>query len=503
MAIKDPSDLYDEMANRYRRDPLRLLSSKYFLTCRVAITYAFGGDLSRDVADRDLNASFATVVRHLAQIDDDLVPARGLTVTRRASALRDFCLKSGYLFSSRMTHNEAPTWRVKPDARRAFEAMDDLAEETATFTSAKLDLIQRQMERLEIDFSQNRKQRAQLIQEQIDRLVRERDQVLAGTSDEISPKEAADEMNQLHELMHNLPTDVETVAYQVHETTIAMSAELESKTHTLSEIMARFQSTTFDVLSTTPEGKSYADALSVMSTSRFDTMTERLEALERSPVLDDTIPRGYLTDAWEDILRAIDNVQSRNRVGSNVVMGAARASTTHIGKRSAALRTKALAAISQDPTLAKRLELPVPWQYPRMAYEVRLEFRQDRELTMASTEAPSPDEMPTLDRTRLKILAGPYRLARSNELLALSAHLPDDEMLFVSELLNQLDPTSRRLVEWAGLTDHLISHGAIENGTATWHLVDSSGQESSWSGCELAIRKSDLVRACARTAALH
>jgi hypothetical protein len=76
-----------------------------------------------------------------------------------------------------------------------------------------------------------------------------------------------------------------------------------------------------------------------------------------------------------------------------------------------------------------------------------------------------------------------------------TAGTADDAIVFVSQVLNSLPDSSRRLVEWAGLVEHLTKHGAVLGDDTTWDLVDVDGTKSKWTGPEIVIRKRDLVEA--------
>lgn len=493
---KDPIKTYEQLSSTYRKGPLKLLSSKYFLTCRIAIMCAFRGDLSREISDDDLNSAFAYVAETLSELDEELVPDRGSTTRVRSARLREICISNGYLFSAMRTHHASPTWRVTPDARRAFDATDALAEDQSSdFTSARFKAIMGQLERIEIDFTANRQQRAKMIQHQIDRLAKERDEVLAGSAEPISQKQAIDELETLYVLMRNLPNDVETVAYHVQKQTTSLTDELDNRTRTFAEMLRDFNIKTFDILSTSNEGRSYTDALRIMTTDEMDEITERLEQLEENPLVSGEIVPGYLSRAWDDMLKAIDHVQTNNREGSGIVVRCTKSAIARMDRSGIAKRTSALAALSKNPELANQIELPTPWQYPTLAYESLLVYQDESAFSHASLSTATRTPDPTLDAARLAVLAGPYRMARSRELTDATAGIADDAIVFVSQVLNSLPDSSRRLVEWAGLVEHLTKHGAVLGDDTTWDLVDVDGTKSKWTGPEIVIRKRDLVEA--------
>lgn len=496
LSHKDPARTYEQISANYRKGPLRLLSSKYFLTCRVAIVCAFKGDLSREVGDHELCASFAYTARRLHEIDPDLVPERDGSENARVARLRDICISNGYLFSSMRTRDTHATWRVTPDARRAFDAADMLADEqTNDFTSARFKAIMSQLEQIEIDFTANRQRRAQMIQRQIDRLVKERDDVLSGTSVPLTKRQAIDELETLHVLMRDLPTDVESVAYHVQQQTSELTDELDHHTRTFSEILRDFNTQKFDILVTSAEGRSYTDALRIMTTDEMDEITQRLEALEKNELVHGAIVSGYLSRAWDDMLRAIDHVQENNREGSSIVVKCTQSAVRRVDKKGAAKRAAALRAIAGDARLATRLETMLPWQYPMLAIEPLLVYQDETGFTRAETTSVAPPDEHVLDHARLTILAGPYRKARAKEIVNATAGMADDDVVFVSKVLNALPAGSRRLVEWAGLFEHLTKHGATTTGPATWRLTDADGKEGTWVGEEIVIHRRDLIAA--------
>lgn len=493
---KDPAKAYEQLSATYHRGPLRLLSSKYFLTCRIAIICAFKGDFSREVADRDLTSSFTYTVRRLAEVDPGLVPERDRSENARVARLRDICISMGYLFSSMRTRDSEPRWRVTPDARRAFDAADTLADEqTSDFTSARFKAILNQLEQIEIDLTADRQRRAQMIQRQIDRLQKERDETLSGTSTPMTSKQAIDELETLHILLRDLPTDVEAVAYHVQRQTSDLADQLDNHTRTFADILREFNTQTFDILVTSAEGRSYTDALRIMTTDEMDEITDRLEALEHNDLVRGKVVPGYLSRAWDDMLRAIDHVQENNREGSSIVVKCTQSAVRRVDRTGAPKRAAALMALANDNSIASRIELTLPWQYPMLACDPLLVYQSETGFSRASIDAADDIDADELDHTRLAILAGPYRVARAKELVAATAGQADDDTILISQVMNGLEPASRRLVEWAGLVEHLLRHGGVTSGVTRWDLVDANGQEGTWDGAEIAIRRSDLISA--------
>lgn len=490
-----PQELYERLSENYRKGPLRLLSSKYFLTCRVAITCAFASDFSREISDTELDSALRSVVRRLTEIDDELVPGHGRPENARIAQLRRLCIDSGYLFSSSPDARSEPTWRVTPDARRAFEATDALAQtHSSGFTSARLEMIRDQLEQIEIDLTQSRSERAKRIQAQIDRLVRERDAELTGTAEEMDEGRLVDRVEQLHELMRNLPTDVETVAYQTSGHVSELTKQLDTRTASLSSVITDFNASNFDVLAHSDEGKSYADALRIMTSDEMEQILDRLIDVESNDKVKQKIGYGYLSHAWDDLLRSIDHVQNVNREGSSVVVKAVHRKTSRAGATGAALRGSALSALDADPTLVSRIELPLPWSYPMRNDDIRLSFKKTKELSYAPITPTTPAPEDEVDMARMAILAGPAIARRASELLDTTIALDDDDTILVSHIVNAQPPKARRIVEWAGFITWSARDDVAVADECEWHLVDSNGTETVWRAPEVVTTRRALKK---------
>lgn len=495
MNYADPTQIFEDLASKYRKGALRLLSSKYFLACRVVILCAFRGDFSREIDDDDLTAVATTVIRQLSNIDDSSVPGQGLSQRQRVAKLRDVCIDNGYLFSTIPHIGEKPKWRVTPDARRAFSACDALSEDSATnFNSARLEMIMTQLAQVEIDLTPSGKEQAAKIQRQIDELIKRRDESNMGTARKLTAEEAIDHLEQLYAIMRDLPTDVEAIAFSVQQKTTELTHSIDERVRTLAENLTEFSRESFDLLTTSDEGRSYVDALRIMTTDEISEITDRLKALEATDIVAGKIPRGYLSGAWDDLMRAIAHVQTSNREGTSVVMRAAVRSTSRMGRDGVNKRARALAALSGNVN-DETLRILVPWQYPVLANDVKLVQRPHGEYSQASIGEAQKIDPSTIDHARLVALAGPSVTERLQEIEDATFNLAPEDHIHVSEVVSTLPDTSRRLVEWTGLIDAVMRAGGIRRDDVQWHLVDVNKTPCTWTGPEMVIRKSDLTSA--------
>ena len=477
-------DLFDDEMAAYSRGALKVMASKYFVFWRVALIYAFSGELSRSISDEVLKQRISVVVEVLRDVVKEgsrIVDIPGMSINEM---LRKLKRDSGYLTSRRL-ENGTYEYRVTAAARRAFTAVDDLASEnTSEFSGARMQMILDQLDVIERRFTTDVGKRVEMLDARIAELEAERDKLVRDGVTEIDSEERLEQLWNLHQIMRDLPADVQSVAQKLREDGIAFRDTVVDNTSASARISA-FDRSAFELLRNSVQGRSYLDAMHVLGSEEMYSIQERLEALEDAAGAES---RGLVSGAWDDLMRSVEHVEDTNRVNVETLSNYVGRHATSRGRRRSELLGSAIAKSS------KKTKLVCPWSQGNVMSYPKLDYVDRSKATFFAADS-GVDAGNTIDIARLRELATYRTVEVLQAMVEVNPELSGN--VFLCEIFNSLDKETRRLVEWGGLLVTCGVLGFVETGEATWKLVDLGGNERDWIAHDLFgdfSRISDFVR---------
>lgn len=472
-----PSDItgaFESELEAYSKGALGVMSSKHFVFWRVAITYAFDGNLSSTVTDEVLRQRIETVTEVARQAVEDGTLEVEVPAIRVSEMLRRLKRESRYL-SSRRLENGTYEYRVTAAARRAFAAIDELSgEDGSEFGGARVQMILDQIDAVEQRLTTDVAKRASMLDARIAELMEERARLVRDGVPELSEQERLDQLWNLQQIMRGLPADVQSVAQRLRDDGEAFRAQVAVREGSMASGVAEYDRSSFELLRESQQGRSYLDAMAVLGSERMYSIQERLVGLEDAAGVREA--RGLVSGAWDDLLRSVEQVEQVNRTNVDVLSSYVDRFTTARGRRRTELLERALASV----TLGS--EVRCPWSPSHIGSWPDLTYVDRAGATVSSSDA-ARDDAGSVDYGRLA------ELATYDAVRVLSAMLEAERGLsgdgFVCERFCALDADVRRLVEWGGLVSALVPLGFVETGMATWSFVDLGGNEREWCAPDL------------------
>lgn len=466
-----PSDipmLINEETASYSRGALAMLSSKHFVFWCCAIRYAFSDKLGTAISDEVLKQRIETVVNVINNEKQQGHQTPKIPDVPLTEMLRRLKRENKYLSSKRL-ENGTYEYRVTASARKAMLAVRTLSEEgTSDFGSARVQMIIDQIETVEKKFQTNKEEHIALIDNKIAELIEERKDVLKNGVKELDSTSKLDELSNLQQIMESLPADVQSVAQKIHDDGENFREKIANKVNTMSADIAAYDRSTFELLRSSPQGKSYLDAMDVLGSDRMYDIQERLEKLEAS--VPNQQGTGLVTEAWDDLLKSVEQVEQQNHTNVQMLSTYVDRFTTARGRRRTESLERAILSVNNSYIL-------VPWTKPDIASMPKLKYVDRTNASFepdASTDAIDKD----INYSRLAELATYDAISVLSAIIKNNQFITDKE--FICKAFNQLDKNTRRLIEWGGLISTLLPLGFVECNLTTWHFVDLGGNEREW-----------------------
>ena len=453
----DIETLFATTSSAWERGALQVMASRHFPFWRVALTYAFSGELSRPLGESVLRERIA----HACDVLSGTGAVPDVPVTEM---LRRLKRESGYLESTRLSDGTYE-YRVTAAARRAFAAVDELSSDgSGDLSGPRMRMILDQVGVVERAFAGDVGKRVAMIDERIAELEAEKRHVVEFGIEPLSEHEMEAQLENLRRVMRTLPVDVQGVAQRLREDGIAFR---DSARTSASERLSGFDRSSFELLRMSQQGRSYMDAMRVLGSGEASEVCERLEALE------DALPsarRGLVSGAWDDLMRSVEHVEETNRGNVEMLSGYVAAMSTSRGRRRSALISDAISAVEDGCELVAR------WSASLVGSKPKLMSHDRSGASLADGRASAVPGSPDVERMRE---LETYRVA--DVLSAILEANPDvTGDVFLCDLFDALPKVRRRLVEWAGLVSALSEFGFVESGMACWQLVDVGGVERTW-----------------------
>ncbi len=488
-------DEYGAIAAAYESGALNLLKSPYSQTYIALFRTAFP-DKTESRAEDDLLATIQDVIDGLAraQMPDALPTTEGRTYTPRE--LCRLLTDRFHWLESAIEDDGRTTYRLTTEAMRAMDAIDSLSRTDAIFSGSLMRVLREALTRTAASLSADKRQRRRLLAERVKRAQEELKAFDAsGGRYTMSREQAASEVRTLLGLMHDIPADLAKTAQGIREQTRRTTAEFMEDERPIGEIMGTYLERSREMFTSTEEGRSFLDAVSVISDpSQSNEIADLLDAIANAPAFEGARweQRKRLGDAWGQVSQGIDRVLEEKARATNVISHA----VTQFDSTDQRVLSRALKELDH----LAHLWAAQTSHLSELTADNQLENTETSVLVTreASLTPPQPiaeleehrDDGLEVDLERLIREGGP----QTQRILALVQASPvrtSDGRVSLARSFDQLPPEQRRSSEVVGLIQ-CLSDTPRAGDPAIWHCVDVDGNPLLWVGPEACLTDEQL-----------